>query len=108
MFEITSENKIKLTIGDTASFVCTVVDNDDKVRTPVSGDVLTLYIDDLDFSEEADTSEGKYQFIIDGSETLQLPDGTYLYRVVLNTAGNSTYTIIQDAFIDLLEGRVEG
>ena len=108
MFSIDENNKIKLTIGDTASFVCTVVDNDGNKRIPETDDDLTFSIDDIDFEKAADIENDDYWFNFSGSDTLSLTAGTYLYRVVLNTADNAQYTIIQDCFIDLLDGQVVG
>ena len=101
MFSIDENNKVKLTIGDTASFICTIVDNDNNRRVPQDGDSLKMYIDGTDFEIEAVINNDNYNFIIAGSDTLDLEPGVYMYRVVLN----NDYTIIQDCFIDLLTGK---
>lgn len=97
MFQIDERNKIKLTIGDTASFTLTIVDNEGNVREPKEGDVLTFSIDDLDFEKVANENV----FVIGGSDTLGLEPGVYNYRIVLTTEGQN-FTIFQDEFIELL------
>ena len=101
MFSIDERNKIRLTIGDTASFTCTITDLDDDIVTPVPENTLTFYIDDIGFSKQAVIDNSQYVFIIAGSDTLDLESGVYLYRVVLDMNG-AQYTIFQDDFIELL------
>ena len=103
MFEISSYNRITLTIDDTASFNCEIVDLEGKVRTPVAGDVLTFYIDDTDFEKIA-TNGTSYTFSFSGTDFEGIDAGVYSYRIVLTTADNEQYTIFQDCFIDLLSG----
>lgn len=103
MFEITPYNKISLTKGDTAAFNCEIVDLDGKERTPQEGDVLTLSLDDTDFSIVA-SNNAQYLFSISGADTANLEEGVYLYRVVLDTADGGRYTIFQNNIFDLLVG----
>lgn len=99
MFSIDERNKIKLTIGDTASFTLLIEDDDGNIRVPEEGDVFTFSIDDTDFSTEAVDST----FIIYGNDTKDLEAGVYTYRIVLTTKGQD-FTIFQDEFIELLGG----
>lgn len=103
MFSIDENNKIKLTIGDTASFNCTIVDNEEKTVPPVEGDSLVMYIDSTDFEKEADITNNEFVFTITGDDMTGINTGVYMYRVVLN----DVHTIIQDCFIDLLQGLQE-
>lgn len=101
MFSIDNRNRIELTIGDTATFTCSITDLDNNTVTPSSENSLTLYIDDLEFSKPAVIDNGNYVFIIAGSDTLSFNPGVYLYRIVYQS-GDNQYTIMQDVFIDLL------
>ena len=104
MFEITPYDKIILTLGDTASFNCEIVDLDGKERKPIGGDVLTFYIDDIDFEKVA-TNGATYTFNFSGADFDGIEAGVYTYRIVLTTAGEEQYTIFQDCFIDLLSDK---
>ena len=104
MFEITPYDKILLTLGDTASFNCELVDLDGKERTPQDGDVLTFYIDDIDFEKVA-TNGSTYTFNFSGADFEGIEAGVYTYRIVLTTADDEQYTIFQDCFIDLLSDK---
>ena len=97
MFSIDERNKITLTKGDTASFTLTIVDDDGKERELKEGDVLTFSIDNTEFSKEA--SDSVFTFV--GSDTEDLEQGVYMYRIVLNTEGQN-FTIFQDEFFELL------
>ena len=101
MFEIDSRNRVTLTRGDTAAFSCTIVNNDNELRTPQEGDVLTLSIDGLEFEKRAVVDDGQFVFIITGSNTLDLNPGVYTYRVVLTNNSNQ-WTIIEECFFELL------
>lgn len=101
MFEINEFNRITLTIGDTATFTCSIEDLDGDKVIPDSSNSLTLYIDDLEFSKPAVIDNGNYVFIIAGTDTSSFDPGVYMYRVVYESKG-SQYTIMQDVFIDLL------
>lgn len=106
MFSIDERNKIILTKGDTASLTLTIEDDDGNVRVPEQDDVVTLYIDDLDFAIRAESTEEGYVFDFEPVDTSLLTEGTYFYRIVLET-GNEVYTIFQNEFIDLLGGVTE-
>lgn len=106
MFSISERNKITLTKGDTATLTLTIEDDDGNIRVPEEGDVVTFYIDDLDFAIRAESTAEGYVFNFEPVDTSLLTDGTYFYRIVLEI-GNEVYTIFQDEFIDLLGGVTE-
>ena len=105
MFSIDERNKITLTIGDTATFNCSIEDLDGEMIEPQEGDKLTFSIDDTDFEIVAENNT-VFVFTIGHEDTLGLEPGVYNYRVVLEL-NDAPYTIFQDEFIELLGGKDE-
>ena len=107
MFSVDKRNNITLTIGDTATFNCSIEDLDGDNIVASDKNTLTMYIDDIGFSKEAIVKDKQYIFIIDGSDTSSIDAGVYMYRIVYETEKGNQYTILQDVYIDLLGDKTE-
>lgn len=104
MFVIEKNNKIKLTIGDTATMLVQIFDLDNKEYEIQEDDEITLTVKKTATSKDialTKTADKDHYIIINSSDTSELETGLYVYDVQLKTKEGFTYTIIPTSFFQL-------
>lgn len=103
MFVIDKNNKIKLTVCDTATMLIQIFDLENKEYEIQETDDITLTLKktaDGEIVLEKKATDDNY-IIINSSDTSNLKAGLYVYDVQLKTKDNFTYTIIPTSFFQL-------
>lgn len=103
MFVIDKNNKIKLTVGDTATMLIQIFDLDNNEYQVQENDTITLTLKKTADSEivlEKTATKDNY-IIINSSDTSNLKAGLYVYDVQLKTQEGFTYTVIPTSFFQL-------
>ena len=103
MFVIDKNNKIKLTVGDTATMLIQIFDLENKEYEIQDTDDITLTLKktaDGEIVLEKKATNDNY-IIINSSDTSNLKAGLYVYDVQLKTKDDFTYTIIPTSFFQL-------
>ncbi len=103
MFVIDKNNKIKLTVGDTATMLIQIFDLDNNEYQVQEDDTITLTLKKTADSEivlEKTATKDNY-IIINSSDTSNLKAGLYVYDVQLRTGSDFVYTIIPTSFFQL-------
>lgn len=94
MFEVTADNKIKLTRGDYACFDIEIYDYDDTPYVPEAGDVVTFTVKrSVSAKDHLIQKEGTTVEIL-GEDTEELNYGRYYYDVQLTHANGHRDTFI--------------
>lgn len=103
MFVIDKNNKIKLTVGDTATMLIQIFDLENKEYKIQETDDITLTLKktaDGEIVLEKKATDDNY-IIINSSDTSNLKAGLYVYDVQLKTKEGFVYTIIPTSFFQL-------
>lgn len=104
MFVIDKNNKIKLTVGDTATMLIQIFDLDNKEYEIQEDDVITFTLKKTATSKDialTKTATEDNYIIINSSDTSGLTTGLYVYDVQLKTKEGFVYTIIPTSFFQL-------
>ena len=105
MLEVSEDNSIRLTRGDTARFSVSITNDVNKQEyTMQEGDILTLSIKKSINDETLCLqliAKGEASFYIKPKDTSALQFGKYIYDVQLTTAAGDVYTIIEPTTFEL-------